>query len=459
MNHATEAARATVITQLATWVSSSSIEVPQEVSERARLAILDTIGTTVGASISPDFDVVSAFIGPEAGAEHSPLIGRGGSATPADAALINSFTAHLLDFDDSHGDMAGHPTAVVVPALLALAPGAKATMQELVTAYVVGVEVISRLGRMLNPDHYDIGWHPTATIGVFGAAAAAARLLRFDAQQTEACLSLAAAFASGIKASFGTTAKPLQVGRSAASAVQAAQLAAAHATGRPDAFEHPQGFIRVFERKDPQAVATELDVASLGSEWSLMTPGIIIKQYPCCGSTHSAIESASALSPIKQEDIESVFIELHPKRRGHVDRPQPDTPLEAKFSVQYTVSSALMNGTVKLSDFTAEALNGSDIQAMLAKTTVADIDADDTSVEDRYVAQVTVKLTDGNTVQQFTPVASGRAPGEMLAAERIVAKFTNCVRGRISDANIEALIDIVLQGVDQQATDVLPLTR
>src|SRR5690606_31123994 len=104
----------------------------------------------------------------------------------------NAFTAHLLDFDDSHGDIAGHPTAVIFPAVLAVAEGR--SMADVVDAYVVGVEVASRLGRALNPDHYDTGWHPTATIGVFGAAAGTARLLGLDESQTMASLSLAAAF-------------------------------------------------------------------------------------------------------------------------------------------------------------------------------------------------------------------------------------------------------------------------
>ncbi|MFC5337386.1 MmgE/PrpD family protein [Leucobacter denitrificans] len=454
-----DVAAPTVLTRLADWISSDSIEIPEEVRRRARLAMLDTLGTTIGARASSDFDQIAPFISEQVAGANEPLIGRAGYASTADAAFINSFTAHLLDFDDSHGDMAGHPTAVVLPAALAVADRLDLRFEAVVDAYIVGVEVISRIGRMLNPDHYDLGWHPTATIGVFGAAAATARLLGLDARQTQVSLSLAAAFSSGIKASFGTSAKPLQVGRAAASGVQASLLAQSGATGRPDAFEHSQGYARTFERKDPAVLTAELDTASLGVEWALIHPGIIIKQYPCCGSTHSAIESAAALAPLRAEDIEQIHIQLHPKRRGHVDRPNPSSELDAKFSVQFTVGRALTAGTVTLQDFTGRVHETPEAVALLSKTVVSDIDAADNSVADRYVASVAVKLTDGRTLEKVTPVASGRAPGEMLAASRIVEKFENCVRPYFDAAQVEALRNLVLEENDRSVAELLRLTR
>lgn len=440
--------------RLADWAASPQ-EIPEEVRERARLAILDTVGTTIAARISPDSDQIAAFVEGDDAADDAPLIGRGGWASTTDAAFVNSFLAHLLDFDDSHGDMAGHPTAVVLPAALSIAHRLDLPFAQVVDAYIIGVEVISRLGRALNPDHYDHGWHPTATIGVFGAAAAAARLLRLTPAQTQSALSLAAAFSSGIKASFGTSAKPLQVARSAASGAQAALLAQSGATGRADAFEHAQGYARVFEGKD----GLHVDTSDLGTRWSLVQPGIIIKQYPCCGSTHSAIESAVALAPLRAEQIERVLIRLHPRRRGHVDRPRPTTELDAKFSVQYTVSRALLSGEVTLADFIGAAHTTDEAVSMLAKTVVEDMDAPDNAVEDRYVASVTVRLTDGRELSRFTPVASGRRPGEMLPADRIVAKFENCVRPQLGEDQTDRLRALVLGAGREQVREVLRLTR
>lgn len=448
-----------LFSQFAAWIASPAITIPFEATERARLAILDTLGTTIGARISDDFDQIAPFVEEPREDSSSPLIGRRGLASVSDAAFINAFTAHLLDFDDSQGDMAGHPTAVIFPAVLAVANQFGRTLSDVVDAYVVGVEVAARMGRILNPDHYDIGWHPTATIGIFGAAAGTARLLRLDAEQAQTSLSLAAAFASGIKASFGTSAKPLQVGRAAASAVQASLLARAGASGRPDAFEHAQGFSRVFERKDAGVLLRTVDLSDLGEAWALLAPGIIIKQYPCCGSTHSAIESAAAFAPLREEDIEDVLIQLHPRRRGHVDRPQPTTELDAKFSVQYTVGRALQSGTVTLSDFVGSAHRAPDAQRLLAKTRVANIDAPDSSVADRYVASVTVRLTTGEQREVITPVASGRAPGDMLAAEKIVAKFANCASPHLGERGAAALRDLILCDSAVTAQDVLRATQ
>lgn len=446
-----------LFTRLAQWIASEALKVPAAVRHVARLAILDTIGTTIGARLSPDFDQVAPFI--ELGDDdRAPLIGRRGTASAADAALINAFGAHLLDFDDSQGDMAGHPTAVIFPAVLAVAERFGGPIDEVVDAYAIGVEVAARLGRLLNPDHYDLGWHPSATIGVFGAAAATARLLGLDAARTQASLSLAAAFSSGIKASFGTSAKPLQVGRAAASGVQATLLARAGATGRDNAFEHAQGYARVFERKDPARMPVEEALDGLGSHWALVHPGIIIKQYPCCGSTHSAIESAAALGPLRCEDIEDIVIELHPKRRGHVDRPDPSSELDAKFSVQYTVARALLSGTVTLTDFVDGAHRSAEAVAMRAKTVVADLDAPDTAVADRYVASVRVRTVDGRTLHRTTPVASGREPGRMLPAERIVAKYEHCVRPHLDADRIAAVRDLVLGGGSALARDLVRLT-
>lgn len=449
-----------VIADLARWVASSSTVIPEDVRNRAKLAILDTLGTTIGARLSPDFTQVDALVGNPSTGGAQTLIGAVGTASPSDSAFINAFRAHLLDFDDSHGDMAGHPTAVILPAVLAVAPERPdAQFSDIVEAYIVGVEVVSRLGRMLNPEHYDIGWHPTATIGVFGAAAASARLLGLTEQQVVASLSLATAFSSGIKSSFGTTAKPLQVGRAAASGVQAALLARSGAEGRVDAFEHPQGYARVFERRDPRELAARLDTESLGEAWSLTHPGIIVKQYPCCGSTHSAIESAVALGPLDPDEIAEVSIQLHPKRRGHVDRPRPVSELDAKFSVQYTVGRALVSGAVTLDDFVDGAHRTPAAQALLERTFVSDLDAPDSQVSDRYVASVSVQLTDGRRLERVTPVASGRAPGEMLEPSRIVAKFRNCVRRFLNDSQAEALASMVLGDGDWLAAELLSHTR
>lgn len=429
---------ASITEQIADWVSSPDPGISADARRVGRLAILDVLGTTIGARRSPDYGVLDFLV--SSGNPGKPtLLGRAGHLDAPRSAFVNSYAAHLLDFDDSSGDMAGHPTAVVFPAALATANDVGSTGADLLDAYIVGVEVSCRLGRLVNPQHYDHGWHPSATLGGIGAAAASARLLGLSSEQTASALGLAVAFANGLKASFGTPAKPLQVARASESGVLAAYLARSGAYSRADIFEHKQGFLRVFDSREPESVSFRF-----GSEgWSILTPGIIIKQYPCCGSTHSAVESARALAPLSADDIKEVRIELHPRRRTHVDRPAPSTALEAKFSVQYTVARALLSGNVTLDDFTSEHVSTPEIRTLLDRTVVHDLDAPDDRVEDRYGARVTVTLRDGSELVEFTPVALGRAPGEMLAADRIVEKFHGCVDATLGFARAADLLAAV----------------
>lgn len=425
---------ATLSQRIGAW-AVGELDIPDDVRRVARVAALDVIGTTIAARRSEDFDIVAGFIAE--GDAPGTLLGRSGSADPARSALINSYAGHLLDFDDSSGDVAGHPSTVVLPAALAVAGAVDASGSDLLDAYIIGVEVACKVGRIVNTAHYDHGWHPSATLGCLGAAAAASRLLGLTAEQAASALGLAAAFASGIKASFGTPAKPLQVARAAESGVMAAQLVHSGAYARADAFEHKQGFLRVFDDIDPSTI----DAEDWWAGWSWLMPGIIIKQYPCCGSTHSAIESGRALARLDADDIASIRVALHPKRRGHVDRPDPSTPLEAKFSVQYVVARALISGAVTLDDFEAPRVD--ELRAMLSRVEVVDLPVEGERFSDRYAAEVVVTLADGSQRSERTPVALGREPGVMLAADRVLEKFHACVDGVIGRAQAAELATLV----------------
>jgi 2-methylcitrate dehydratase PrpD len=365
------------------------------------------------------------------------------------AALANGALGHALDFDDVSHTLGGHPSVPVVPAALAAAETSGATGAELLLGYVAGVEVETQVARAVNFTHYDKGWHPTSTLGCFGAAAAAARVLGLEAEQCVTALSLATAFASGIKSGFGTMAKPLQVGRAAQSGTTAALLARAGATANPGAFEAKQGFATVFNG------VGEFDLVEatsrLAAPWDLEDPGLALKRHPCCGGTHAAVDAALALRERidTTEDIRSVEVSIHPTRFAHLDRPTlgPD-PLEAKFSLQYSVGLALRHGRVTIGQFSNESLADPALQTIVAATRASAL-APERCGPERFAAEVTITLRDGSEHFQRLERPIGRTPETALSDRDIEDKFRGCAESALADDACEELIGLVRSIEDQ----------
>ena len=289
---------------------------PSEAVHISLRAVADTIGVALAGCSAPYLRSLETVLETDAAPGAATLWGAGGrKASVLHAAMINGVAAHALDFDDCSTTMGGHPSAPVVPAVLALAESEGATAAEMIEAYVTGVEVETRLARGLLPHHYEKGWHPTATLGVFGVAAASARLLKFDADGMANTLAMAVSMASGLKSNFGTPVKPMHVGQAAHNGLLAALLTRKGMTANPEAFEHNYGFFNLFN-----GVGT-YDAAAILDGWDgpleLLDPGIAIKQHPCCGSAHSAIDAALALVDehglFAPDDIHSV--ETRTKRK------------------------------------------------------------------------------------------------------------------------------------------------
>src|SRR6266702_1936530 len=219
-------------------------DLPEHALRWARIGILDTVGVTLAGAGEPCARIARAVAAPSSGT--ALLFGRAERMKPTDAAFVNGTAAHALDFDDCSNTLGGHPSAPILPALFALADERRASGRDFVTAYVAGFEAQARLARAVNFHHYDKGWHPTATLGVFGACAASSRLLGLDAAQTATALSIAASFSSGLKANFGTMTKPLHVGHAARNGLLAAMLAREGLTAGSEAFQHKQGFFDVY---------------------------------------------------------------------------------------------------------------------------------------------------------------------------------------------------------------------
>lgn len=353
---------------------------------------------------------------------HSVLVGTGRFAAPADAALFNGTLAHALDYDDTNHPGYAHPSSVLVSTLLALAPVAPFTGQDLIGAYIVGFEIFGKLGRAMNTQHYKRGWHATATLGAIASAVVAGRVLRLDRRQMTMALGIAASAASGLRANFGSMVKPLHAGYAARNGVLAALLAREGFDASAESIEHDFGYLHVFNDGigfDPAPLL------ALGESLEILTRyGLALKAYPSCGATHTGIEAALALrGDCRDETIESVHAGVSEMAFSPLIHVMPNTPLEGKFSLHYCIAAALVFGEVNLATFTDEKVNDPRVRALIPRISM--------ELEERlrddgeFPAEVTVRLASGRQLTQFVPLAMGK-PERWLSPERLRAKFDDC---------------------------------
>ena len=410
----------TLIEQIAEKIVAIRHEdLPPEAVMWTKAAVLDTVGVTLAGASEDCARIVAETLG---GAPGPCLVfGTGRRTSPLDAALINGTAAHALDFDDVSNSLGGHPSAPILPALFALAETQDCSGADFIGAYVAGFETETRIGRGVHHHHYEKGWHPTATLGVFGAAAACCHLMKLSVAQTAQALAIAASHASGIKANFGTMTKPLHVGHTARSGLWSAMLAKGGFTANSAALEHKQGFLLVYNG------AGNFDAGAILKDWGnpydVTRPGPAFKQYPCCGSTHPALDALLALRAehaLPADKIARIDSWTHPRRLAHTNRPDPKSGLDAKFSVQYCLARATLQGEIRLEDFEGDAFDDPAVRALMAR-----VHADARS-DEALGAEVRVTFADGAVISKKVGAALGRGPDNPLPAGALAAKFVNC---------------------------------
>lgn len=442
----------THLNALARFVAQTARErIPSAALTRAKHALIDVLGVTIAGSVEP----VSRIV-----AQHVAAMSRGGATViaggarvaAADAALANATAGHALDFDDSNFVLGGHPSVTLMPALLALAEERPSTGHDVLEAYVIGFEIATRLAHAVHFEHYEKGWHPTATLGVFGVAAAAARLLRLSEGQVLHALALAASMASGVKANFGSMAKPLQVGHASQKGVLCAQLAAAGLTANPAALEGRQGFLEVYNGEGSYRAEA---VSSFGEELEIMRSGLKFKKYPSCGSTHAPIDAALDLlrdRPLEAAAIDRVTIAMNQRRITHVNRPKVSSGLEGKFSIQYTLAAALTDGAISLRHFNDENVARPELQQLAARVDPVGVRGLE-SLSQR--CELTVELKDGSTRSVAREDAEGRDADEFV--RYLEPKFIDCVEQAHPREHAHALFRDL--GAFETLADIKPLMR
>ena len=429
--------------RIADYVVSTQLEdFPPDGIQAAKGAIMDCLGCALAGSREPLADILSEFVQANGGGTSASVIGRGFKTSAADAAQVNGAISHALDYDDITRALKGHPTAVLMPPALALAESQGATGLEMLMAYMLGFEVACSIGEAMSPEYYDeLGWHPTGPVGALGAAVAASRILKLDRDQPAMAISLAASQAAGLRQNFGTMTKPYHAGAACRTGVTAAQLVSAGFTASLDAIEGRFGFLHAFSGGGGYEADRILE--NLGKTCYLVESGIEIKKYPCCGSAHLALDATARIldrSPLNAADIEKidVVVDFDPPRSLIHDRPQ--SALEGKFSMQYCLAAAVLDGKVGMDAFTDQQVLRPEAQDLIPKVTMrrlTDFQGQPSWVE--AYNQVAVHLKDGTVLtERVDRINEGALRG--VTMDEIIDKFRDCASTALTADDIEELV-------------------
>ena len=414
--------------------------VPEELLHRATRAFIDTIGVAIAAHNEPSHAILAKTLGAMDGADEATVFPSRTRASAAQAAFVNGTAGHALDYDDVADEIKGHPSVVLVSALLALAEASGSSGRELIEAYIVGFEVACAVARALPVEtHYTRGWHATATVGILGAAAGCARLLRLDELGVRHALGVAASMAGGSRQNFGTMTKPLHAGLVSRDAVIAAQLAANGFTADPDHLEAPLGYFSLYGvSPDPRQT-----VAALAEPYVLLERGLNVKKYPCCYGTHRMADAALALHArgLRASDVRAVEIAVEPRGLQAIIHHRPQTGLQGKFSGEYVVAASLLDGSVRLQTFTDAAVARPDAQDLLARIAITEAATPPFGGEHYQHAYATLEVTlnDGSVLHERCDVPKGDARAPLTDTE-LEAKFRDCLAFAQSAWDADALL-------------------
>lgn len=412
--------------ELAAFVADLSYDdLPATAVHTAERCFVDTTGVALAGSVDgPAAIAADTFERPTNSPESATLFGRETRASPADAAFVNGTAGHYLDFDDVVTAIHIHPSVTLVPAILAVGEVREASGMDAITAFVAGVEAQHYVAAPINPTHYERGWHATATYGTFGATTAVASLLELDEGEIRHALNVAGSLPSGVKRNFGSMAKSMHAGEAARSGVTAALLAERGFSGSMDALVGEDGFFDLYcGTKAPDYDA----LYELGTELRLERHGIDVKKFPCCYFTHSPIEAATTLSREHDVDpaaVDRIHVAASQAARDTVTYGAPESGLEGKFSMPYTVASAVARDRVGIETFTEEAIYDEPVRSLLGAV-VFEVDRD--LPYSSHAATVRIELDDGTDLETHRTGPPGTVEDSLSDAE-LREKFTMCAK-------------------------------
>jgi 2-methylcitrate dehydratase PrpD len=395
-----DARRTGVTLELARFIVESRwSSIPAGINHEAKRALLNWAGCAIGGCRDMAVDTALAALSEFAGPPQATVLGRNERMDILNAAALNALSSNILDFDDTHLRTVLHPTVPVAAAAIALAERSRATGAQLLHAFILGVEVECRIGNAISPEHYDAGWHITATCGIFGAAAACAKLLRLDAKSTAWAIGIAASQAAGTTGAHGSMTKSWNMANAARNGLMAALLAGRGFTSTEQGLEGERGFTRVFaQRRDLDEI-----IRGLGETWELAQNAY--KPYPCGIVAHPVIDACLALrddARLAPEAVERIELRVHPLVRMLMGNAAPLTGLEAKLSVQHCAAAALVHGQVGVREFTDACVDDPAVAALRDRAVLV-VD----STMPKEAARVTIRVGGGATFDKYVPHATG----------------------------------------------------
>lgn len=409
--------------------------------DAARDAVMDTLAVGLAGVTEPVSELVAQWSHENAGSPAATLWGRHARTSPAEAAFANATAAHALDFDDTLPTIRGHPSAVLVPTLLAVGEATRASGKDVLAAYVIGLEVAGKLGRAANEGLFRHGWHTTPTLGVFAATAAAARLWRLDAETLQRAWGFAASQVGGLMRNFGTMTKPFHAGQAARGGVFSAWMAMRGMTAAPDIFDGGKGVFATYGAVEASALDAAL--SRLGDPWEIVSPGVYVKGWPCCYCNHRPIGGLLRLMEqhaIHVDEIRSVSVGFLPGSDDALLSDNPQTGLEGKFSIQYSMAATMLDRELTLSVFTDEMVRRPRIRELMQR--VRRYRIEDSGIYSGVVGYTDVAV---ETARGEFKVRVDKTPGSPdwpLNAELRKVKFLDCSGRLLGPAGAQRLFQI-----------------
>jgi 2-methylcitrate dehydratase PrpD len=424
---------------LGEWASQSKPDWSKTVFERAHHAMTDGFSSMVAGAADKGAALLRAIAIPY-GEGSVSIIGSRRQAPALWAALVNGYASHAVEMDDNFHPGLAHATASIAPAIWALGEEIGATGADVIDAYIVGTEVMARIGLGIGLPHSAKGWHPTSTIGSIAAAAACGRLLKLDVNAMINAISIACSMSAGSKGQFGTMTKPLHPGLAAKSGILAARLAQGGIEASHTLIEGEKGFGVLYsgETRPDWSVGMRDNEPLALEKW-----GLAVKLYPCCGSTHRIIDCVIELRNehgFTADQVVAVETLIGYNNMKNLPFGQPKNEMEARFSMQYCVAVALLNGALMLSDFTQEGVDRPEVRALLPITTVSahPLEADSADPTKRLPHTARIRLKNGRVLERSTQWAKGTIHNPFNDADR-TAKYMSCCSRFFSEDEVSVV--------------------